>query len=158
MLKRDELSSHEKTWSKLNCILLHERRHSEELHTAWFQLYDICFVCLFIFGCTGTLWLCVGFLLLQRAGSTLCHDVWSSHCGGFSCCRVQALGCSDSAVVVHELSKACEIFLDQGSNPCSLYWQMDSWPLDHRGSPAWHFEKGKTIKTVKRCMVERREE
>ena len=41
MLKRDELSSHEKTWSKLNCILLHERRHSEELHTAWFQLYEV---------------------------------------------------------------------------------------------------------------------
>ena len=31
-------------------------------------------------------------------------------------------------VVVHGLScfAACGIFLDQGSNPCSLHWQMDS--------------------------------
>ena len=26
-------------------------------------------------------------------------------------------------------------FLDQGSNPCPLHWQVDSLPLDHQGSP-----------------------
>ena len=27
------------------------------------------------------------------------------------------------------------IFLTQGSNPCHLHWQMDSWLLSHQGSP-----------------------
>ena len=29
---------------------------------------------------------------------------------------------------------ACGIFPDQGSNPCTLYWHMDSLPLSHQGS------------------------
>ena len=74
----------------------------------------------------------------------------------FSCCRGQALGCSafnnwstwgqelwllglstGSTVVVHGLSysAACEIFPDQGSNPCLLHWQMDSVPLSYQESP-----------------------
>ena len=32
-------------------------------------------------------------------------------------------------------SAACGIFLDQGSNPCPLHWQVDSEPLRHQGSP-----------------------
>ena len=42
-----------------------------------------------------------------------------------------------SAVVAHRLSRpmACGIFLDQGSNPCLLHWQVDSLPLSHQGSP-----------------------
>ena len=32
-------------------------------------------------------------------------------------------------------SAACGIFLDQGSNPCPLHWQVDSQPLRHQGSP-----------------------
>ena len=28
-------------------------------------------------------------------------------------------------------SAACVIFLDQGSNPCLLHWQVDSLPLNH---------------------------
>ena len=41
-------------------------------------------------------------------------------------------------------SAACGIFPDQGSNPCSLLCQVDSYPLDHLGSPSififymWH--------------------
>ena len=31
--------------------------------------------------------------------------------------------------------EACRIFLDQGLNPQPLYWQMDSYPLYHQGSP-----------------------
>ena len=30
---------------------------------------------------------------------------------------------------------ACEIFPDQGSNPCPLHWQADSQPLRHQRSP-----------------------
>ena len=32
-------------------------------------------------------------------------------------------------------TRACGIFLDQGSNLCPLEWQVDSQPLDHQGSP-----------------------
>ena len=40
-------------------------------------------------------------------------------------CRLQSAG---SVVVAHGLSCsiACGIFLDQGSNPCPLHWQVDS--------------------------------
>ena len=44
-------------------------------------------------------------------------------------------------------SAACGIFPDQGSNPCPLHWQADSYPLRHQGSPeikwSWlHVESG----------------
>ena len=47
-----------------------------------------------------------------------CH-VRASHCGGFSCCRAQAVDEWVSVVVVHGLNcpVACEIFSDQGLNP-----------------------------------------
>ncbi|CAN0428741.1 unnamed protein product [Rangifer tarandus platyrhynchus] len=43
-----------------------------------------------------------------------------------------------SVVVAHQLSysKECGILPDQGSNPCLLHWQMDSYPLSHQGSPS----------------------
>ena len=46
-----------------------------------------------------------------------------------------------SAIVAHgpSCSAACGIFPDQGSNPCPLYWQADSQPLRHQGSPASDF-------------------
>ena len=42
-----------------------------------------------------------------------------------------------SVVVAHRLShaSACGIFLDQGSNPWPLHWQVDSQPLRHWGNP-----------------------
>ena len=51
-----------------------------------------------------------------------------SHCSGFSCCRVWALGHTGSVAMVHGLScsAAFEIFLKQGSNLCPLYWQAGS--------------------------------
>ena len=54
-----------------------------------------------------------------------------------SCCRVQALGCMGSVVVAQVLSRsvACDIFLDQGLNPCPLHWQAGSLPLSDQGSP-----------------------
>ena len=42
-----------------------------------------------------------------------------------SSCGTQALCCFP----------ACGIFLDWGLNPCLLYWQADSLPLSHQGSP-----------------------
>ena len=42
-----------------------------------------------------------------------------------------------SVAEAHRLSGsvACGIFPNQGSNPCPLYWQADSQPLNHQGSP-----------------------
>ena len=67
-----------------------------------------------------------------------------SHCGSFSYCRVQALGCvgynscgsrviAGSVVVAHGLScsAACGTFLIQRSNLCPLHWQVHSHPLHH---------------------------
>ena len=31
--------------------------------------------------------------------------------------------------------EACGIFLGQGSNPCTLHWPVNSYPLYHQGSP-----------------------
>ena len=43
---------------------------------------------------------------------------WASHCGGFSCCRAQALGTQALVVVIGGLScpAACGISPGQGSN------------------------------------------
>ena len=69
--------------------------------------------------------------------------VWASPSGGFS---LQNTGSrhTGSVVVVQgfSCSMACGIFLDQGSNPCPLHWQMDSNPLYHQGSPILHLLNG----------------
>ena len=89
----------------------------------------------------------------------LCCFAWAfSHCGKQGLLFVAVLGlllwwllllqsigsrCMGSGVVVHGLScsPAYEIFLDQGLNPCPLYWQADSYLPGHRGSPTHpHFE------------------
>ena len=43
---------------------------------------------------------------------------------------------TDSVVVVNGLSYFMTrgIVPDQESNPCSLHWQVDSYPVDHQGS------------------------
>ena len=62
--------------------------------------------------------------------------------GGFSCCRANALDarwlqCTGSVVATcgFSCSPAYRIFPAQGSNWCSLHWQVDSYPLQHQGSP-----------------------
>ena len=52
----------------------------------------------------------------------------ASHCGGFSCCRGQALGrlSFSSCARGFSCSLVCGIFLDQRSNPCTLHWLVDS--------------------------------
>ena len=103
----------------------------------------------FVFACY---FICLSF---DCAGSLLVHGLLSScnaeasRRSGFSYCRAQALGhngsvtvvpalySTDSVVVAHGLSCSamCGVFQDQGSNPCLLHWQVDSWPLSHEGSP-----------------------
>ena len=61
------------------------------------------------------------------------HSMWASHCGGFSCCRAQALGTHGwtSIVEVHRLCwpVACEIFWtrDQTGVPCIARWILNHW-------------------------------
>ena len=69
------------------------------------------------------------FLLWQSTGSRhACGSV-------IAVCKWQSAG---SVVVVHGLScsQACGIFPDQGSNPCPLHRQANSYPLSHQGSPS----------------------
>ena len=94
---------------------------------------------LFIFGCTGSALLRVGFLSLWRAGATQWHTaVVQCLLSGFSYCWEWALEQTGSAVVAHRrsCSVACGIVLDQGSNSCLLHWQTDSLLQSHLGSPS----------------------
>ena len=77
--------------------------------------------------------------LLVVLGLHCCSRAFSS-CGERGCLvAVARLRHTDaSAVVAHGLSSSAVhgIFLNQGSNLCSLYWQADSYPLCHQGSPS----------------------
>ena len=98
---------------------------------------------------------CTGFFLAAVSGDQSSCSAWASPCGDFSCCGAQALGAQASVLVpcrlwstglvavAHRLScsVACEIFLDQGLNPCLLHWQVDSQPPDHQGNPQIIFFK-----------------
>ena len=94
------------------------------------------FFLIFIFGCTGSSWMCTGFLWLQRAEASPGCGV-QAYGGGFSCCGAQALGGQalvsslalehvGSIVVVQGLScpMAGGIFPGQRLNPCPLHWQV----------------------------------
>ena len=60
---------------------------------------------------------------------------------GTGACRLWLTGPRAPAVVAVVVagglscSTPCDIFLDQGSNPCPLHWQADSYPLGHKGNP-----------------------
>ena len=76
------------------------------------------FFYLFIFGCVGSSLLRAGFLLLWRAGATLLCGEQASHCGGFSCCRAQALGVWASVVVARGLSSCGSRALEHRLRSC----------------------------------------
>ena len=60
--------------------------------------------------------------------------------------RAQQLQLTASVVMILGLScsTACGIFPEQGSNPCTMHWQVDSYPLHHQGSPT-HTDTGRTM-------------
>ena len=113
------------------------------------ELIGICcyfyfIICNFIiFGCTGSLLLCMDFSPVAASNSSLKCTGFSLRwflllstgpwCTGFSRCSTKA-----PVVVAQRLKKvgsvvvACGIFLDQGSDPCPLHWQADSYPLCHK--------------------------
>ena len=101
---------------------------------------------------------CAGSSLLCRLFSSCGQPGLLSRCGAqvllwLSCCRAQALRHTGSVVTAPALwstgsvavaqgaccSMAHGIFSDQGSNPCLLYWQANSLPLSHQGSPKKSF-------------------
>ena len=93
-------------------------------------------IILLIFGCAESLLLYRVFFSCREQGLPSRCGVKASQCSGFSCCRARALG-AWASVVVHGLScpMACGVFPNQGSNPCPLYWQVDSYTMNHQGSP-----------------------
>ena len=97
--------------------------------------------------CTRTFSSCSNWGLLFSCGAR------ASHCSGFACLGAQVLDTRASVVVGHGLysmgsivvvhglscSWHCGIFPDQGPNPCLFHWQVDSYPLNHQGSPPQTF-------------------
>ena len=73
-------------------------------------------------------------LLIAVASSVAEHRLWGVQASVVPAPGLQGTG---SVVVVRRLScsKACGIFLDQGSNLCLLPWQADSLPQSHQESP-----------------------
>ena len=104
------------------------------LNDSKFFFLKICFIFYFtlknlsIFGCARSSLLCRLFSSCSEPGLLSRCRPWASLCGRFSHCRAQALGAQASVVVALELSCpiACGIFLNQGSNQCSLHWQANS--------------------------------
>ena len=84
------------------------------------------FICLFLFGCSGSSRLHPSFLWWQQVVPPLHCSAGASHCSGSPGLRAQALGAQASGVVARRLacSMACEISLDQESNPRPLHWQV----------------------------------
>ena len=78
-------------------------------------------LCLFTYGCAGSLLLHVGFLQLQRTRLLVAVASFVERRRGL-------------IVGAHRLScsEARGIFPDQGSNPWPLCWQVDSYPLRHQ--------------------------
>ena len=99
----------------------------------WF--FKIYLFYLFIFGCIGSLLLCVGFVQLRGAGATLGCGVQAFHCGGFSCCGAQALGTQTSVVVVCGLSSCGTQALDCRLSSCGAWAQLlhGVWDLPRPG-------------------------
>ena len=74
--------------------------------------------CLCFFGGGGVFVAAWKLSLVAARGASPSCGVQASHCGGHV----------GSVVVAHRLSchPECGILLDQGSNPRTLYWQVDS--------------------------------
>ena len=104
---------------------------------------------LFIFGCAGSFLLCGLFSSFSKRELLPSCSAQASHWDGFSHCGAQSLDCMGSVVVGTRLwstdsivvalrlscSAACQIFPDQGLNPCLLPWQVDSYLWATREAP-----------------------
>ena len=75
-------------------------------------------------------------------GHSSCN-AWASHRGGFSHCKVPALGCMgfSSCGTRAQLPLGSWDLPRPGSKPVSLALQHDSLPLDHQRSPLSYFQR-----------------
>ena len=104
------------------------------------QFYSL-FIYLFIY--LLLCWVFVSVRGLSLVAASGGHS--TSRCMGLSLSRPLLLWSTGSrragsAIVAHRPSRSMArgIFPAQGSNPCPLYWQADSQPLRHQGSPEQH--------------------
>ena len=93
----------------------------------------------FIFGCAESCCFAGFFSSCREQGLLSCCGARALGPAGFSSRRRCELWSTSSEVVGHRLSSsaACGVVLDQGSNPCLLYWRVDFLPLSHQGSPLY---------------------
>ena len=86
--------------------------------SSWFSLLFNKCIYFFVYGCVGSLLLCMDFLYLRRAGATLRRGARGSHCGGLSCCRARALGAQASVPVACRLSSCGSQALEHRLSSC----------------------------------------
>ena len=60
-------------------------------------------------------------ICIDNTGSTLRCGVWSSHCGGLSCCGARALGARASVAVAHGLSSCGSRALECRLSSCGAW-------------------------------------
>ena len=73
--------------------------------------------------------------LVVASGVTLCCSTQASHCGGFSCCRAQALAARASVVVARRLSSCGSWALESRLSSCGARVRLLSgmWDLPGPG-------------------------
>ena len=139
--KRMPKTKIEQTRVKTLCLVFHFKGHSLVKGNGlvilkWFSV-NIFALFISTFGCAGFSLLCADLLRLRR--------MEASHCGGFSCCGEQVLGCPrfSRCGTWAQCRLSCPtlygIFPTQGSNLCPLCWQVGSLPLSHLGSLSLSF-------------------
>ena len=90
--------------------------------------------CLFVY-----LWLCWAFIACLGLSPVVASggSSWLQRVGFSSWWPLVAARSSDVVLQGLSCSKACGVFLGQGSDPYPLHWQADSYPLCHQGSPTF---------------------
>ena len=110
----------------------------------FFCLFVFCFVFINLFIYFQLCWVFASVRGLSPAAVSGDHS--SSRCAGPSPSwplLLQSISSRRAGLVVVAHGPSCSaargILPDQGSNPCPLYWQADSQPLRHQGSPLFNF-------------------
>ena len=119
-------------------LLIHRKKLGGKMTRDWSEPHFFFFnlsssSTLILFLAVLSLHCCSGFLWLWLSGGYCLVVMWGLLIGVISLVVEHRLHGTGLVVVAHGLSCswACGIFLDQGSNPCLLHWQMDSLPLSH---------------------------
>ena len=145
-------------WDPINSL-----SHLGLSHCSFVDMFNVIFLWLsvFIYNCAQFLLLLRFLCSCRELGLLSRCSAQASHCGGVSCWGgARASGYADSrgcgtwaqpssysfwsldhrlSTCAHRLNccTACGTFLDQGSNPGLLHWQVNSLPLSHQGKRLW---------------------